>query len=209
MDKVGRRYRRISHRIQESARRAAAVRRPGAVGQQEVKVYGAQEVELGALRASRPTTHLRLSMKVEVHARFDLLGDGAAAGRGRLGACCCSSPAREAAGRAPDRRRFRGADDGDDRRSSRRCGSSPTCRRCCSAAWPRPSACSRCSTRRTSPTRGTRAARPRARGELEFRDVTARYPGQARAGARRHQLHRAAGHGHRDRRPLGQRQDRR
>jgi len=64
MDKVGRRYRRISHHIQESSANLLQAADQVLSNQQEVKVYGAQGVELqryGALA----DTNLKLSMKVE------------------------------------------------------------------------------------------------------------------------------------------------
>lgn len=64
MDKVGKRYRRIGHRIQESGGRLMQVADQALSGQQEVKVYGAQGVEL-ARYGEQADTHLRLSMKVE------------------------------------------------------------------------------------------------------------------------------------------------
>ena len=46
----------------------------------------------------------------------------------------------------------------------------------------------------------------RAQGLIEFRNVSARYPGQAQPALDDISFDRAAGHGHRDRRPLRQRQ---
>ena len=64
MDTVGRRYRRISHRIQESGGHLLQAADQTLSNQQEVKVYGAREVELD--RYTRlANTNLRLSMKVE------------------------------------------------------------------------------------------------------------------------------------------------
>jgi subfamily B ATP-binding cassette protein MsbA len=64
MDKVGRRYRRISHRIQESGGKLMQVADQALSNQQEVKVYGAQGVEMQRYTA-QADTHLRLSLKVE------------------------------------------------------------------------------------------------------------------------------------------------
>ncbi|HEY0662914.1 MAG TPA: lipid A export permease/ATP-binding protein MsbA [Lysobacter sp.] len=64
MDKVGRRYRRISHRIQESGANLMQAADQALSNQQEVKVYGAQGVELDRY-ASLANTNLKLSMKVE------------------------------------------------------------------------------------------------------------------------------------------------
>ncbi|GAB3385193.1 lipid A export permease/ATP-binding protein MsbA [Lysobacter fragariae] len=64
MDKVGRRYRRISHRIQESSGLLMQAADQALSNQQEVKVYGAQGVELQRY-SSQANTHLGLSMKVE------------------------------------------------------------------------------------------------------------------------------------------------
>ena len=64
MDKVGRRYRRISHHIQESGGKLMQVADQALSNQQEVKVYGAQGVEMQRYTA-QADTHLRLSLKVE------------------------------------------------------------------------------------------------------------------------------------------------
>ncbi|MHB8913171.1 MAG: lipid A export permease/ATP-binding protein MsbA, partial [Lysobacter sp.] len=64
MDKVGRRYRRISHSIQESGGHLLQAAEQALSNQQEVKVYGAQGVELERYSALA-NTNLRLSMKVE------------------------------------------------------------------------------------------------------------------------------------------------
>jgi subfamily B ATP-binding cassette protein MsbA len=64
MDKVGRRYRRISHRIQESGANLMQAADQALSNQQEVKVYGAQGVELERYTALA-NTNLKLSMKVE------------------------------------------------------------------------------------------------------------------------------------------------
>ncbi|MEO6171188.1 MAG: lipid A export permease/ATP-binding protein MsbA [Lysobacter sp.] len=64
MDKVGRRYRKVSHRIQESGAQLLQSADQALANQQEVKIYGAQEVELGRYTA-QANHHLKLSMKVE------------------------------------------------------------------------------------------------------------------------------------------------
>ena len=64
MDKVAKRYRRISHRIQESAGHMLQAADQTLSNQQEVKVYGAQPVELSRYSALA-NTNLGLSMKVE------------------------------------------------------------------------------------------------------------------------------------------------
>ena len=64
MDKVGRRYRRISHLIQESGANLMQAADQSLSNQQEVKVYGAQAVELDRYTALA-NTNLKLSMKVE------------------------------------------------------------------------------------------------------------------------------------------------
>lgn len=64
MDKVGRRYRRISHRIQESGAQLLLSADQALSNQQEVKVYGAQTSELARYGAIA-NDYLRLSLKVE------------------------------------------------------------------------------------------------------------------------------------------------
>jgi len=64
MDKVGRRYRKISHRIQESGALLLQGADQALSNQQEVKVYGAQGVELDRY-AAQANHHLKLSLKVE------------------------------------------------------------------------------------------------------------------------------------------------
>jgi subfamily B ATP-binding cassette protein MsbA len=64
MDKVGRRYRRISHRIQESGAQLLLAADQALSNQQEVKVYGAQTSELGRYREIADN-YLKLSLKVE------------------------------------------------------------------------------------------------------------------------------------------------
>ena len=64
MDTVGKRYRRYGHRIQESGGRLLQAADQALGGQQEVKVYGAQPAELARYRGLADE-NLRLSMKVE------------------------------------------------------------------------------------------------------------------------------------------------
>ena len=64
MDAVGRRYRRIGHRIQESSASLMQSADQALSNQQEVKVYGAQGVEL-ARYTTLAEQNLRLAMKVE------------------------------------------------------------------------------------------------------------------------------------------------
>lgn len=64
MDKVGRRYRRIGHRIQESGAHLLQLGDQALGNHQEVKVYGAQDVEAGRY-AEQADSYLKLSLKVE------------------------------------------------------------------------------------------------------------------------------------------------
>lgn len=64
MNKVAKRYRRISHRIQESGAELLQAADQTLSSQQEVKVYGAQDSELGRY-AVLADTNLKLAMKVE------------------------------------------------------------------------------------------------------------------------------------------------
>ncbi len=64
MDKVGKRYRRFGHRIQESGGRMLAAADQALLNQQEVKVYGAQPTEAARYR-TLADDNLRLAMKVE------------------------------------------------------------------------------------------------------------------------------------------------
>jgi len=65
MGKVGGRYRRINHRILENAADMLQSADQALHGHQEVKIYGAQEAEIG--RYADQTQHnLRLALKVEV-----------------------------------------------------------------------------------------------------------------------------------------------
>ena len=141
--------------------------------QQEVKVYGAQGVELERYTALA-NTNLKLSMKVEStrsisSAMVQLMG---AVG---LALLLFFAGARGDGG-AVERRRFRDPDDLDDGDHPVAASSSPTCRACCSAAWPRPSGCSACSMRDDESDRG-HAAIARAQGVLEFRQRHRPLPG--------------------------------
>ncbi len=64
MDRVAKRYRRFSHRVQESGGKLLQAADQTLNNQQEVKIYGAQEVELSRY-AALADENLRLSMKVE------------------------------------------------------------------------------------------------------------------------------------------------
>jgi ATP-binding cassette, subfamily B, bacterial MsbA len=64
MDKVAKRYRRFSHRVQESGARLLQAADQTLNNQQEVKIYGAQDAELSRYTALADE-NLRLSMKVE------------------------------------------------------------------------------------------------------------------------------------------------
>jgi subfamily B ATP-binding cassette protein MsbA len=64
MNKVARRYRRFSHRVQESGGRLLQAADQTLNNQQEVKIYGAQHAEL-ARYGALADENLRLSMKVE------------------------------------------------------------------------------------------------------------------------------------------------
>lgn len=64
MDRVARRYRRFSHRVQESGARLMQAADQTLSNQQEVKIYGAQDVEMGRY-AQLADENLRLAMKVE------------------------------------------------------------------------------------------------------------------------------------------------
>ena len=64
MDKVGRRYRRLGHRVQESGALLLQHADQALTGQQEVKVYGAQDVEQARYRALADQNY-RLALKIE------------------------------------------------------------------------------------------------------------------------------------------------
>ncbi|MGN6512695.1 MAG: lipid A export permease/ATP-binding protein MsbA [Lysobacteraceae bacterium] len=64
MDKVGRRYRRLGHRVQESGALLLQHADQALTGQQEVKVYGAQEVEQARYRALADQNY-KLALKIE------------------------------------------------------------------------------------------------------------------------------------------------
>lgn len=64
MDKVGRRYRRFGHRVQETSAQMMLAADQALSNQQEVKVYGARAVEM-ARYAQLADHNLRLSLKVE------------------------------------------------------------------------------------------------------------------------------------------------
>jgi ATP-binding cassette, subfamily B, bacterial MsbA len=64
MDKVGKRYRRVSHRIQESSAHLMQSADQSLSNHQEVKVYGARQAEFDRYSAIADN-HMRLSLKVE------------------------------------------------------------------------------------------------------------------------------------------------
>ena len=64
MDKVGKRYRRFGHRVQESATELMLAADQALSNQQEVKVYGAQHVEMQRY-SDLANEYLRLNLKVE------------------------------------------------------------------------------------------------------------------------------------------------
>lgn len=64
MDKVGRRYRRLGHRIQESGAQLLQHADQALTGQQEVKVYGAQDVEQARYQQLADQNY-KLALKVE------------------------------------------------------------------------------------------------------------------------------------------------
>ena len=64
MDKVGKRYRRVSHRIQESSEHLMQSADQSLSNHQEVKVYGAHQAEFDRYSALADK-HMKLSLKVE------------------------------------------------------------------------------------------------------------------------------------------------
>ncbi len=64
MDKVGKRYRRVSHRIQESSAQLMQSADQSLSNHQEVKVYGARRAEFERYSALADR-HMRLSLKIE------------------------------------------------------------------------------------------------------------------------------------------------
>ena len=64
MDKVGKRYRRIGHRVQESGSHLMLLADQALTNQQDVKIYGAQETEVGRYQA-QADKHMNLGLKVE------------------------------------------------------------------------------------------------------------------------------------------------
>ena len=65
MGKVGKRYRRLNHAIQESAAQMLQTADQALNAQQDVKAYGAQEAEMGRYGA-QTLQNLRLALKIEV-----------------------------------------------------------------------------------------------------------------------------------------------
>ncbi|UHQ21223.1 lipid A export permease/ATP-binding protein MsbA [Lysobacter sp. 5GHs7-4] len=173
MDKIGRRYRRISHRIQESAGALLQSADQALGNHQEVKVYGAQEVELDRYR-SIADNHLKLSMKVEstrsiASGMVQLMGAAGlallvfVAGRealaGRLDAGKFVTLMTSMIAIIPALRQLTNVQN----MLQRGVASAERLFTVLDAD--------------DEPDTGTRAL-PRARGEIEFRDVVARYPGQ-------------------------------
>ena len=64
MDRVGRRYRRFGHRVQESGAQLMLSADQALSNQQEVKVYGAQQAEMKRY-SDQANHHLKLSLKIE------------------------------------------------------------------------------------------------------------------------------------------------
>ena len=64
MDRVGKRYRRIGHRVQESGAQLMLLADQALTNQQDVKVYGAQAAEVGRY-GQQADRHLELGLKVE------------------------------------------------------------------------------------------------------------------------------------------------
>lgn len=64
MDKVGKRYRRIGHRVQESGSHLMLLADQALTNQQDVKIYGAQEAEVGRYQ-EQADKHMNLGLKVE------------------------------------------------------------------------------------------------------------------------------------------------
>ena len=65
MGKVGKRYRRLNHAVQESSAQMLQTADQALHAQQDVKVYGAQDAEM-ARYASQTLLNLRLALKIEV-----------------------------------------------------------------------------------------------------------------------------------------------
>ena len=175
MDKVAKRYRRISHRIQESAGHLLQAADQTLSNQQEVKVYGAQRVEMDRY-ASLADTNLKLSMKVEStraisSAMVQLMGAtglaallfiaGREAMAGRLTAGDFVSLMTSMMAIIPALKQLTNVQNMTQRgvASAQRLFSVLDAD--------------------DEPDAGTRVL-DRAQGLLEFRDITARYPGQAR-----------------------------
>lgn len=173
MDRVGRRYRRYGHRIQESGARLLQAADQSLSGQQEVKVYGAQGAELDRYR-ELASENMRLSMKVEAtrsvtSAVIQLMGSvglalllffaGREAMHGRLTAGAFVSLITSMMAMIPALKQLTNVQN----MLQRGVASAERLFSVLDAAEERDT--------------GTRAI-DRARGELEFRGVSARYPGQ-------------------------------
>jgi subfamily B ATP-binding cassette protein MsbA len=174
MDKVGRRYRRIGHRIQESGAMLLQLGDQSLGNQQEVKVYGAQASE-SRRYAEQAEGYLKLSLKVEStrsisSAMVQLMGAiglaallflaGREAAAGRLTAGGFVSLMMSMMAIIPAIKQLTNVQGMLQR------GVASADRLFSVLDAP------------DEPDDGTRAIR-RARGEIEFRGVAARYPGQA------------------------------
>ncbi len=175
MDKVAKRYRRISHRIQESGGHLLQAADQTLSSQQEVKVYGAQRAELARYR-SLADNNLRLAMKVEATkgistAMVQLMGAiglavllliaGYEAREGRLTAGAFFSLMLSMAGIIPALKQLTNVQNMVQRGVA---------------------SAERLFSVLDTPDEVDSGRRPleRAQGLVEFRDVTARYPGQPR-----------------------------
>lgn len=175
MNKVAKRYRRISHRIQESGGHLLQAADQTLSSQQEVKIYGAQRAELERYRRLADN-NLRLAMKVESTkgistAMVQLMGAiglavllliaGYEAREGRLTAGAFFSLMLSMAGIIPALKQLTNVQNMVQR------GVASAERLFSVLDTPDEMDC------------GTRPL-ARAKGLVEFRDVTARYPGQSR-----------------------------
>jgi len=174
MDKVGRRYRRISHRIQESGAQLLLAADQTLSNQQEVKVYGAQQSELARYGAIADH-YLKLSLKVEstrsiASAMVQLMGSiglavllfvaGYEAFNGRLSAGGFVALMMAMMAMIPNLRQLTNVQN----MLQRGVASAERLFEVLDAV--------------EEPDTGTREL-ARSQGLIEFRDVTARYPGQA------------------------------
>jgi subfamily B ATP-binding cassette protein MsbA len=175
MNKVARRYRRVSHRIQESGAQLLQAAEQALSGQQEVKIYGAQPEELRRYQ-TLADNNLRLAMKVEAtrglsSATVQLMGAiglagllllaGHEAAAGRLTAGGFVSLMVSMIGIIPTLRNLTNVQNVLQRGVA---------------------SAERLFSVLDAPDEVDAGTRPlaRAKGVIEFRDVSARYPGQAR-----------------------------